>query len=97
LYSGFGSRQVSTIYGTGDSFAVLIEFDEKVQLDDGELPDVRIRNSEGKLVPIGAFARSSELPDHWRSNQLGQLPAVTCRSTFGRRRARRRGWRASTN
>ena len=35
LYSGFGSRQVSTIYGTGDSFAVVMEFDRQGQLDHG--------------------------------------------------------------
>ena len=28
LYSGFGSRQVSTIYGTGDSFSVIMAFNE---------------------------------------------------------------------
>src|SRR4029079_6455497 len=30
LYSGFGSRQISTIYATGDSFYVVMEFNDKV-------------------------------------------------------------------
>ena len=30
LYSGFGSRQVSTIYKTGDTFSVIMEFTDKV-------------------------------------------------------------------
>jgi len=77
LYSGFGSRQVSTIYGTGDSFAVLIEFDEKFNWTTAELPDVRIRNLDGKLVPIGAFARVERIAGSLAINQLGQLPAVT--------------------
>jgi HAE1 family hydrophobic/amphiphilic exporter-1 len=77
LYSGFGSRQVSTIYGTGDSFAVVMEFNEKANWTTAELPDVRIRNSDGKLVPIGAFARVERTAGSLTINQLGQLPAVT--------------------
>src|SRR6185503_17719835 len=73
LYSGFGSRQVSTIYGTGDSFAVVMEFNDKVNWTTAELPDVRIRNSDGKLVPIGAFARIERTAGSLTINQLGQL------------------------
>jgi HAE1 family hydrophobic/amphiphilic exporter-1 len=77
LYSGFGSRQVSTIYGTGDSFSVVMEFNEKANWTTAELPDVRIRNSSGKLVPIGSFARIERTAGSLTINQLGQLPAVT--------------------
>jgi HAE1 family hydrophobic/amphiphilic exporter-1 len=77
LYSGFGSRQVSTIFGTGDSFSVVMEFNDKVNWTTAELPDVRIRNSEGKLVPVGAFARIERTAGSLTINQLGQLPAVT--------------------
>jgi multidrug efflux pump subunit AcrB len=57
LYSGFGSRQVSTIYKTGDTFSVILEFTDKANWTPAILPDVRIRNAAGKLVPIGSFAR----------------------------------------
>jgi len=77
LYSGFGSRQISTIYGTGDSFYVVMEFTDKTNWTTSELPDVRIRNSEGKLVPIGAFARIERTAGSLTINQLGQLPSVT--------------------
>ena len=77
LYSGFGSRQISTIYATGDSFAVVMEFTDKTNWTTAELPDVRIRNSAGKLVPIGAFARIERTAGSLTINQLGQLPAVT--------------------
>ena len=77
LYSGFGSRQVSTIYGTGDSFAVVMEFTNKTNWTTTELPDVRIRNAAGKLVPIGAFAHVERTAGSLTINQLGQLPAVT--------------------
>jgi hydrophobic/amphiphilic exporter-1 (mainly G- bacteria), HAE1 family len=42
-----------------------------------ELPDVRIRNAYGKLVPIGAFARIERTAGSLAINQLGQLPDVT--------------------
>ena len=77
LYSGFGSRQISTIYGTGDSFYVLMEFTDKINWTTADLPDVRIRNAQGKLVPIGAFARVERIAGSLAINQLGQLPAVT--------------------
>ena len=38
---------------------------------------MRIRNSAGKLVPIGAFARVERTAGSLTINQLGQLPAVT--------------------
>ncbi len=77
LYSGFGTRQISTIYGTGDSFEVILEFNDKINWSTADLPDLRIRNSEGKLVPIGAFARIERVVGSLTINQLGQLPAVT--------------------
>ena len=77
LYTGFGSRQVSTIYKTGDTFSVIMEFTNKANWTTALLPDVRIRNSAGKLVPIGAFARVERTAGSLTINQLGQLPAVT--------------------
>jgi HAE1 family hydrophobic/amphiphilic exporter-1 len=77
LYSGFGARQVSTIYGSADSYAVLIEFTPNINWTLSELPDIRIRNAAGKLVPIGAFARVRRTAGSLTINQLGQLPAVT--------------------
>ena len=63
--------------GTGDSFSVIMEFNDKANWTTAELPDVRIRNDEGKLVPIGAFARIERTAGSLTINQLGQLPAVT--------------------
>jgi HAE1 family hydrophobic/amphiphilic exporter-1 len=77
LYSGFGSRQISTIFGTGDSFEVIVEFNAKANWNTADLPDIRIRNNAGKLVPIGAFARVDRTAGSLTINQLGQLPAVT--------------------
>ena len=56
LYTGFGSRQVSTIYATGDSYSVLMEFDPSLHWTADRLDLVRIRASNGTLIPLSAFA-----------------------------------------
>ena len=56
LYSGFGSRQVSTIYKTGDTFSVIIEFSDKANWTPAILPDVRIRNDRAN------WCQSAHLP-----------------------------------
>ncbi len=77
LYSGFGTRQVSTIYATGDNYAVLVEFDPHIAWSPELLDTVHVRSSSGRLVPIGAFADVKRTVGALSINQLGQLPAVT--------------------
>jgi HAE1 family hydrophobic/amphiphilic exporter-1 len=77
LYSGFGTRQVSTIYATGDNYSVLIEFDPSIPWGPDLLNTVYVRSASGKLIPIGAFAEVRRTVGELSVNQLGQLPAVT--------------------
>ena len=77
LYSGFGTRQVSTIYATGDNYSVLVEFDPRMAWGPDLLDTVYVRSSSGRLVPIGAFAEVKRTVGALSVNQLGQLPAVT--------------------
>jgi HAE1 family hydrophobic/amphiphilic exporter-1 len=77
LYSGFGTRQVSTIYATGDNYSVLIEFDPDIAWSPELLNTVYVRSTAGKLIPIGAFAEVRRTVGALSVNQLGQLPAVT--------------------
>ncbi|MGH6892979.1 MAG: efflux RND transporter permease subunit, partial [Dongiaceae bacterium] len=77
LYSGFGTRQVSTIYATGDNYSVLIEFDPKIPWGPELLDTVHVRSAAGRLIPIGAFAEVRRTVGALSINQLGQLPAVT--------------------
>jgi len=77
LYSGFGSRQVSTIYGSGDTFNVLMEFDPRIQWNSGDLANIRIRAPAGQLVPLASIAQVERTRGDLTVNQLGQLPAVT--------------------
>jgi len=77
LYSGFGTRQVSTIYETGDNYSVLLELDPAIAWRPDLLDTVYVRSASGALVPIGAFAEVRRSVGELSINQLGQLPAVT--------------------
>ncbi|KMO41755.1 acriflavine resistance protein B [Methylobacterium tarhaniae] len=77
LYTGFGTRQVSTIYGTADSYQVITEFDPRLNWTADRLDEIRLRANNGKLVPLSAVASVARVPGPLSINQLGLLPAVT--------------------
>ena len=78
LYTGFGSRQASTIYATGDSYAVIVEFDPRIAWSADRLDDVRVAaSSAAPRAAVGEFARVERVAGPLAINQLGQLPAVT--------------------
>ena len=78
LYTGFGTRQVSTIYETADSYQVITEFDPRLGWTADRLDLIRIRASaNGKLVPLSTIAQVERTAGPLSINQLGQLPAVT--------------------
>ncbi|CAM5202246.1 AcrB/AcrD/AcrF family protein OS=Bosea thiooxidans OX=53254 GN=SAMN05660750_04221 PE=4 SV=1 [Bosea thiooxidans] len=77
LYSGFGVRQVSTIYTTGDNYNVVVEFNPNEHWTPEHLNAIRVRARNGTLIPLGAIARIERTAGQLTVNQLGQLPAVT--------------------
>ncbi len=77
LYDGFGTNQASTIFKTGDSYEVIVEFDPSVGWTADKLNDLMIRSVTGKMIPISAFARVERVAALLSVNQVGQLPAVT--------------------
>lgn len=77
LYSGFGVRQISTIYTAGDSYNVVVEFNPNEHWTPERLNAIRVRTKSGTLVPLGAIARIERTAGQLTVNQLGQLPAVT--------------------
>src|SRR3954464_2779844 len=72
LYTGFGSRQASTIYDTADSYQVLVEFDPRTHWTADRLDLVKVRASNGTLVPLSAFTRVDRTAGPLSVNQLGQ-------------------------
>ncbi|MBS3649298.1 efflux RND transporter permease subunit [Pseudaminobacter sp. 19-2017] len=77
LYSGFGTDQVSTIYGSVDSYEVIFELDPRLQWSADDMLSLRVRTANGGVVPLGAFARVERTAGPLTVSQLGQLPAVT--------------------
>ena len=78
LYDGFGTNQASTIFKTGDSYEVIVEYDPKIPWTSDMLNTLTIRSaSTGKLVPLSSFAQVKQVAGLLSVNQVGQLPAVT--------------------
>ena len=77
LYAGFGFEQISTIFGSADSYAVIIELDPRIEWSPEKLLALKVRGANGAVVPIGAFATVERTAGPLTVNQLGQLPAVT--------------------
>jgi HAE1 family hydrophobic/amphiphilic exporter-1 len=77
LYGGFGTDQISTIFGSADSYEVITELDPKIEWSPERMLAIQMRTASGSLVPLGAFARVDRTAGALTVNQLGQLPAVT--------------------
>jgi HAE1 family hydrophobic/amphiphilic exporter-1 len=77
LYSGYGARQVSTIYTPTNQYWVIMELDPRYQRDPTELSLLYVRSESGKLVPLSSVARLRPTIGPLTITHLGQLPAVT--------------------
>jgi HAE1 family hydrophobic/amphiphilic exporter-1 len=77
LYAGFGTQQISTIYKTGDSYQVIMEFDPEIPWTPNMLNSIYVRAANGTLVPVGSIAKVVRTTGPLSVNQVGQLPAVT--------------------
>ena len=77
LYSAFGSRQISTIYGQANAYPVILEALPEDQRDETGLAKLYLRSSTGRLVPLSAVASIERLSGPLTVGHQGQLPAVT--------------------
>ncbi len=77
LYDAFGQRQVSTIYTALNQYHVVLEMDPKFLQGPEGLDAVRVRSSDGSLVPLSAFARYEPSTAPLQVNHQGQFPSVT--------------------
>ncbi len=77
LYDAYGSRQVSTIYGSNNTYRVLMELRPEYQDDPAALSLLYVRSAAGDLVPLDAVARVRRTVGPLSVSHLGQLPAVT--------------------
>ncbi|MGG5820587.1 efflux RND transporter permease subunit [Falsiroseomonas sp. HW251] len=77
LYSAFGSRQISTIYGAAASYQVILDVEKADQRDEADLGRIWLRANTGRLVPLTGLATFSRRPGPVTIAHQGQLPAVT--------------------
>ncbi|MCL1980813.1 MAG: efflux RND transporter permease subunit, partial [Proteobacteria bacterium] len=77
LYSAFGPREVSTIFGANDQYKVLIEFQPDFRIDPSALDLLHIRSDQGPLVPLSTVATLQQGLGPLSINHSGQLPSVT--------------------
>jgi HAE1 family hydrophobic/amphiphilic exporter-1 len=77
LYSAYGSRQISTIYASNNTYRVILEVEPAFQRDPAALDLLYVRSSRGELVPLKSLARFGESLGPLSVNHAGQLPAVT--------------------
>ena len=77
LYSAYGQREVSTIFGASDQYSVLLEYLPEFRSDAGALDRLHLRSDTGRLVPLAAVASVHEGLGPLSVNHSGQLPSVT--------------------
>ncbi len=77
LYSAFGERQVSTIYGPSDSYQVILQAGDADRKDESAFAKIYVRSNGNGLVPLTAFSTSERRAGPASVNHQGQLQAIT--------------------
>jgi HAE1 family hydrophobic/amphiphilic exporter-1 len=83
LYSGFGPKWSSTIYGDRSQYRVLLELEPRYQAYADSLQKIAFKTREGALVPLESIVAFRETVGPQTVNHVGQLPAVNI--SFGLR------------
>ena len=77
LFYAYGSRQVSTIYAPNNQYQVILELEDRFQMEPSSLSMLYLRSTNGQLVPLNTVATLTKSLGPLTVNHLGQLPAVT--------------------
>ncbi|MDN3565534.1 efflux RND transporter permease subunit [Paeniroseomonas aquatica] len=76
LFSAFGARQISTLYGQANAYQIILEALPEDQRDETGLAKLYIRSASGRLVPLSALATIERKSGPLNVSHQGQLPAV---------------------
>ena len=76
LYSGYGPRWSSTVFGDSMQYKILLEVDPLYQSDVSGLARVSFKTPAGALVPLDAVVRTRQDVGPQTVNHSGELPAV---------------------
>jgi HAE1 family hydrophobic/amphiphilic exporter-1 len=77
LYAAFGERQVSTIYGSAASYAVILEAAVPDRQFEDALERISVRSRNGELVRLSSIASVERTVGPTSVNHQGQLQAIT--------------------
>jgi HAE1 family hydrophobic/amphiphilic exporter-1 len=77
LYDAYGTRWISTIYGSVNEYKVLLELEPKYQRDPRALSLLYFKNTNGKLIPLDTMAKIATDTGPQTINHYGQMPAAT--------------------
>ncbi|PIJ50551.1 multidrug transporter subunit MdtB [Erwinia sp. OLTSP20] len=77
LYDAFGQRLISTIYTQANQYRVVLEQDTGSTPGLSALGNVRLKSSDGSIVPLSAIASIDQRHGALTINHLDQFPATT--------------------
>jgi len=77
LYSAYGSRQVSSIFASNNTYQVILELDPRTQREPASLSSLYVRSTTGALVPLTSVAKLEQGAGPLTVSHSGQLPAAT--------------------
>ncbi len=83
LASGFGQKQVSTMYTPNDQYQVILELLPKFQTEVAALERLYVRGKTGALVPLTAVTEITQGVLPQTVNHMGQLPSVAISFNLG--------------
>jgi HAE1 family hydrophobic/amphiphilic exporter-1 len=77
LGAAFGGGQISQIYGSSDTYQVILEVQDKYQAGPSDLSRLYVTSQSGTLVPLTAVTKMTSGTMPLSVNHQGQLPSVT--------------------
>ena len=77
LYNSFGQRQVSQIYSDINQYSVVLTANAAQSVSPQSLLNVRVRNDQGRMIPLSALATIEPNSSPIRVRHHNQLEAVT--------------------
>ncbi len=76
-FSAFGSREISNIYASTDTYKVVLQVGKSYQVNEGQVADIYLKNTTGDMVRLDVVADLKPQVGPLTINHYGQLPSVT--------------------
>ncbi|HEY7977937.1 MAG TPA: efflux RND transporter permease subunit [Rhizomicrobium sp.] len=77
LGAAFGGEEISQIYGSSDTYKVILEVQDKYQAGPNDLSRLYVTSQNGTLVPLTSVTKITDSTMPLSVNHQGQLPSVT--------------------